>query len=366
MTNQMTSTEMYVEMSICFLKIETVMHGSSRSKEYLVRLLLLLVIAFQSALCLEIEIKDRKDLICLATENVDDFVSFSNAITIDFLSEHNSANVRKTLDCMKSVSESHIVTVSTQQALKASTKFGEKRKKDFVLIAFQSVAGLLNIIETITPNNFNIHGYFLFIATSNLTAKNDLDEVFRQLWKKYIYNVNIMVETAESVSMFTFFPFSQSRRCHNTEAELINQFIDGRWKNSSVFPLKLKNFHQCKLRAGTHDYNPSAIANFHSNGSVFYTGSDVAILNGLAERLNFGLSIEMSTEFGGWGQVVNYLLCLNVLIKFKFFRSGQTARRLAHLKKLSTASSTSSDASTTLRICGVKSCNFRVPTIVLI
>lgn len=319
MTNQMTKTEIYVEMSINFFRIKTVMHRNSRSKAYLVRVFLLLVITFQSALCLQIEFKDRKDLICLATENVDDFVTFSNAITIDFLSEHNSTNVRKTLDCMKSIFESNIVTISSQQALKASTKFKEKRKKDFVLIAFQSVAGLLKIIETITPNKFNIHGYFLFIATSNLTAKNDLDTVFRQLWKKYIYNVNIMVDIAESVSMFTFFPFSQNKRCHNTEAELINQFIDGRWTNSSVFPPKLINFHKCKLRAGTHDYNPSAIANFHPNGSIFYTGSDVAILNGLAERLNFELSIEMSTEFGGWGQVVNYPTRLNLLLKFQFF-----------------------------------------------
>lgn len=316
MTNQMTETEMFIEMSINFLRIKTVMHQNSRSKECLVRALLLLVITFQSALCLQIEFKDRKDLICLATENLDDFVTFSNAITIDFLSEHNSTNVRKTLDCMKSIFESNIVTISSQQALKASTKFGEKRKKDFVLIAFQSVAGLLKIIETITPNKFNIHGYFLIIVTSNLTTKNDLDTVFRQLWRKYIYNVNILVETAESVSMFTFFPFSQNKRCHNTEAELINQFIDGRWTNSSVFPPKLKNFHKCKLRAGTHDYNPSAIANFHPNGSVFYTGSDVAIFNGLAERLNFELSIEMSTEFGGWGQVVNYLRWLIFLLKF--------------------------------------------------
>lgn len=283
------------------------MHRNSRGKVYLVHVFLLLAITFQSALCFQIEFKDRKDPICLATENVDDFVTFSNAITIDFISEHNSSNVRRTLDCIKSVFKSNIVTIASQQVLKASTKFEEKRKKDFILIAFESEAALLKIIETITPNKFNIHGYFLIVATSNLTTKTDLDTIFRQLWKKNIYNVNIMLETANSVAMFTFFPFSQNKKCHNTEAELINQFIDGRWTNSTTFPPKLKNFHKCKLRAGTHDYNPSAIENFHPNGSVFYTGSDVAILNGLAEQLNFGLSIEMSTEFGGWGQVVNYL-----------------------------------------------------------
>lgn len=344
----LTETETFVESSIDFSRnIKLVMHRHSRSQVYLVHMFLLLVITLQSALCLKIEFEDRKNLICSATENVDDFVTFSNSITIDFISEHNKSNVRRTLDCITAVFKSNVVTVSSLSALKASTKFGEKRKKDFVMIAFETEAGLLKIIETITPDNFNIHGYFLIVATSNLTTQNNLDTVFGQLWKKYIYNVNIMLETAESVSMFTFFPFSQNKRCHNTEAELINQFIDCRWTSSKMFPPKLKNFHKCKLRAGTHDYNPSAIANFHPNGSVFYTGSDVAILNGLAEQLNFGLSIEMSTEFGGWGQVINYHHSLLFLLKFSpLFRFGRTARRQVRSKKLSTADLTSSDAST--------------------
>lgn len=104
-------------------------------------------------------------------------------------------------------------------------------------------------------------------------------------------NVNILVEMKNSVSMFTFYPFSSNVSCHDTKAVKINQFNNGHWMNSRMFEPKLNNFYKCKLKAACYSYGPSAQKTYLPNGTAVLSGSDVDILNEIAKLLNAELEI---------------------------------------------------------------------------
>ncbi|KAL7030655.1 hypothetical protein ACKWTF_006740 [Chironomus riparius] len=104
--------------------------------------------------------------------------------------------------------------------------------------------------------------------------------------------------------MFTFYPFAYGK-CSNTNPININEFNNNtrKWIQGTVFPSKLRDFHNCPINAIVCAYGPSAQETIFSNGTKLINGSDVEIFRGIASALNAKLSLKVLTEPGAWGQV---------------------------------------------------------------
>jgi hypothetical protein len=132
---------------------------------------------------------------------------------------------------------------------------------------------------------------------------DDATFIFENLWKKFIYNVNIILcDENGKILMVTFTPFT-NEACHNTQAIRIGEFVreQNMWNNQNFFQYKLKNFHNCTVTASTFEYPPAVIGKVYLNKSFTLHGSDIELVNGLKSILNFHLNLSYSNEPGAYG-----------------------------------------------------------------
>lgn len=95
------------------------------------------------------------------------------------------------------------------------------------------------ISKSILSENFDFEGYFTFIAL-NETFK-DFQSIFQEMWRKPIYNCNILHHKNGKIVLETFFPFKLGS-CRNVAPEVINNFNFHEWTTGKFFPYKLKIF----------------------------------------------------------------------------------------------------------------------------
>lgn len=248
--------------------------------------------------------REKSSLICEAFEALGSISTYPKTATIDVISHFSSSSSFDESKCLINwvMKKNYVMTTShNNNYLPIHSNSTRAWKKKNVAIALDSPDLLAVVLEKMSNEVFNFHGRYLIILTQKSTAA--LDSLFELLWRRFIYNVNIMTEASDSVEMFTFFPFTNSGECHKSRPVKINTFVNGSWANRSFFIPKLRNFHQCPLKAVCYQYGPSALETIHPNGSISMNGSDVEILNGLAEILNANLEIELLTSVGSWGQV---------------------------------------------------------------
>lgn len=252
--------------------------------------------------CEFLEILRKNSLMCNSLDKFIEIVRVPKMTTFDIISQINNEQTEKALDCVKELiikNNFAFTTVTNIQQVKSSSSV--ERKRSHVVIILDSKESLKAILQKMTPNSYNYHGHYLIILTQK--SIEDFDSWFDFFWRSFIYNVNILIEINESVEMFTFYPFARGKMCHDTKSVKINEYTNGTWANKSFFPPKLKNFHQCRLKAACYEFGPSALRTIQINGSISLNGSDVEILKGLAEVLNFDLEINILTNLGSWGQV---------------------------------------------------------------
>lgn len=239
---------------------------------------------------------------CEAVNGVMQHTKFRKMPIIDIVSLSNSLKAEKAFDCMKLLIKNYNFVFSSMDGFgELTTHFSERRQKKDVIVILDSYQSLEDASRKMTVENYNYHGYFLIILTQNSTI--ELNSIFNLLWRRFIYNVNILVQLNGSVDMFTFYPFGKNLECHNSMSKKVNSFTRGTWKTKIFYQAKLRNFHQCQLKANCYEYGPSAQRVFSSNGSFEIIGSDVEILRGLADSLNIDLKIEILSDIGAWGQV---------------------------------------------------------------
>ena len=246
---------------------------------------------------------DKKNLMCTAIESLSDFPQISQASAIDFIFATHDDEI---LSCFKSLIGKKDCTVSiiATSSKRKSTKQFPRRKKYFIVIVLDSASSIPNVLSSETLEQFNSNGKILLFFPQMSYTGVQLDEVFNFFWKRFFYNVNILVTNKLSMEMFTFFPFSANGKCHDTKSQKINEFKDGKWLMTAFFPEKLRNFHGCTLKAACLEFEPSAHKTVSSNGTVTINGSDVEILNGLADILNIDLKIDVIKVNGAsWSTV---------------------------------------------------------------
>ncbi|KAG5683339.1 hypothetical protein PVAND_012625 [Polypedilum vanderplanki] len=172
-------------------------------------------------------------------------------------------------------------------------------------------------LSELFSQNFGISRKFFLLIFFNDDNDNDDDgnekalKVFNEFWKFSIYNVNIIILSAENcedhIKMLTFMPFS-SHGCSNLIPITINKFYcnNHSWSyhNEQVFPQKFKNLFECPIKVSTFNLPPSIIVDKGENGTSHrLRGHEIELLNGLSEMLKFKLNFEIRTEAAAWGQI---------------------------------------------------------------
>lgn len=248
--------------------------------------------------------KSENESKSLMSEGLEKLSKLSNPFrvpTIDFIITSNDINYLTSFRPLIDLNELTGTIINMEKAL--VSKWKTRRKKNFIVMIVDSKSSFTRILSTFTDNRYNYHGYYLIVFTQMSTADVELDLMFDLLWRRYIYNVNILTENDKWLGMFTFFPFSADKNCHNTKSQKINEFKFGRWENKTFFPEKLINFHGCKLKAACYSFGPSAQKTINSDASVRINGSDVEILNGLADILNIDMEINVLPSQNNFGEV---------------------------------------------------------------
>ncbi|CAO1398973.1 unnamed protein product [Diamesa hyperborea] len=169
------------------------------------------------------------------------------------------------------------------------------------LIDVENVDSFHSLLQYITPKRFHFHGYFLIVLHNGNDV--DIQTIFELLWKKFIYNVNVVMKMKNGIHLLTFIPFNQVS-CGNTTPIIINQFnkSTGNWNGEEFFPKKHKNFFHCPIRIVTYGSTPSVIVKYTSNQSYELSGFEIDIIEKMSEIFNFSIDYHFDYK-GNYGEV---------------------------------------------------------------
>ena len=173
-------------------------------------------------------------------------------------------------------------------------------KRYNVVILVKNFEAFRTLFKKITSNQFIYDSIYLIVLTKGMIQETQ--EIFRMLWNIFIYNVDILVEEERFVSLLTFIPF-KTGLCNDTTPKTINKFESGKWDSDVFFPNKFKNLHQCTIKIGTYAYEPIVTQIRLSDGSLQLVGSDVEMLKGISEVLNFKSDIYFNEEPDSYGVI---------------------------------------------------------------
>lgn len=180
------------------------------------------------------------------------------------------------------------------ELLKNSSKMLQRRKNYFTVILINDIKSLSQFCNNIEQNKFHYNGFFLIVMKDTLSS--EMETIFRLFWKKFIYNVDLLVKIQDTskVSLYTFMPFN-GKYCGDVSPVKINEF-DGKtikWTTRNVFPEKFRNLYGCPVRAGSFETSMGTKIGTFSNGTTRFDGMEVDILRGFASVLNFTLEIKI-------------------------------------------------------------------------
>lgn len=153
---------------------------------------------------------------------------------------------------------------------------------------------LENFCISLSPDQFQFSGHFLMIL-HNFSAP-EMRNIFDILWRKSIYNVNVLAmnEKSSNASMFTFIPFKQ-KICNDVGPVKINEFKGEsmKWTTDIFFPDKLNNLHNCPIRIGTYRNLVGTMVDVFNNGTRIYHGIEDDLLNEFVQSLKFSVHIKV-------------------------------------------------------------------------
>lgn len=244
------------------------------------------------------EVDNKESILCASLNEI--ITSLASITTIDIIAHPHEVLKFNTLNCIKMLLEHNKNHTYTINAINSS------RMKNFVIFIVDTFGDIIDLIGSmIMLSKFDVSGNYLILMRH--FRQVSLEMIFAHLWQQhYIYNVNIIAfdEIDNIVRMFTFYPFSHGN-CSNTNPININEFNNDtkKWIQGTVFPSKLRDFHNCPINTIVCAYGPSAQETIFSNGTKLINGSDVEIFRGIASALNAKLCLKILTEPGAWGQV---------------------------------------------------------------
>ena len=220
-------------------------------------------------------------------------VIYVKTSTGDFTSE---SIITKTIELMN---KSRAIRVEDHKNLKIMIN----RRRTISILFIKDFKSFQELSIEITPDRFHIDGYYLIVLLQGMIP--EVQNIFDIVWKKYIYNVNILVKESELITLITFIPIS-GNSCGNTTPIIINRFniISNNWQLDEHFPKKFSNLMKCPIKVSTFETIPSVmIQRSFRNGSFQLKGSGIEIFNEIAKILNFHIDLHFINKPGSFGDV---------------------------------------------------------------
>ena len=170
------------------------------------------------------------------------------------------------------------------------------------VILIESLRMFQNFNDRLTQYNFDLKDFFIFVTIKSV-QKFNLDEIFSDFWARYIFNVNIMMETGGQVSFFTFIPYSDGENCGDASSKLMSFFRNGSFQ-LPIFPKKFNNLRNCPIKVVTFADSLAVFKRSEINGSFELDGFDIELLKTLSKSLNFRSKIKFLEGSETWGMVL--------------------------------------------------------------
>lgn len=187
-------------------------------------------------------------------------------------------------------------------SLRTITSIKSRLKRNNIIL-LEGMDAFRILIQKLTPNIFMINGLYLFVLVNGTIA--DQNEIFQALWNKSIYNVNVMNEYHDGISVTTFMPFKESSKCGDTNPVTIRKFKNKIFSDQveDIYPEKFKNLHNCPIKIITFE---DSTAVYKDTETDELRGFDIEFLKTLAQSLNFRKQIKFlqtSENFEPWGMM---------------------------------------------------------------
>lgn len=172
-------------------------------------------------------------------------------------------------------------------------------KRRFVIVFIDSHR-VRDLLLQMTPNRFDFSGYYLLHFLNHDIDHSNIERLFKGLLEKFIYNANVLT-AGDSINLTTFQPFTEDS-CRSTKPVVVNRNINGAWNSTVFYPQKMKNLHKCPLKVAAFLYSAAVmIKGNYSEANFTLEGSDVALLQGMADVLNFTIEYLFDPKPGAWG-----------------------------------------------------------------
>ena len=197
--------------------------------------------------------------------------------------------------------EEFIVNVeNTTISMEDCDKISVHNKRVYLIMLISNYEKFQRFYSEINSERFDYGGFYLIVLTNGMIQ--EIQQIFTSLWSIFIYNVNILVEDNDgNILMITFMPFKENE-CGQTTPTIINSYQTqfSAWKSQIFFPRKINNLFKCPIKIAIFE-TPPFVTKSSETGRI--SGSDIELVNGLAEALNFRLDLNFLTEPGSWGTI---------------------------------------------------------------
>lgn len=183
------------------------------------------------------------------------------------------------------------------------TKFQDikKRKRFMNLILADSIASFFELMKLSSSSDFDFDGFNMFHVQNG--TLDDVSKILKTMWSVSIYNVIVLFENKDAVSLMSFTPFTSSD-CRVSKPIIVNQMKDGQFLNTDLFfHKKFKNLFNCGVKIAASESTPSIMGTKHSDGSYSYRGYDYELISLLSKLMNFKIELDFTSKTGSWGEI---------------------------------------------------------------
>jgi len=172
------------------------------------------------------------------------------------------------------------------------------------LFIIDNIKSFEKVSKIINPGVFRYHhGFYLFIMIDGRIK--ELQAIFNDMLSKNIVNVYVLYDDEDGIALSTFFPFNDPSNCLNTRPKVINKFHNHKFATNLVLDVesKFKNLNKCPIRLTTFHSNIGVMKRNLPDGTYELYGFEMAMINVVADKLNFTLDIQFRDGIDEWGSV---------------------------------------------------------------
>lgn len=187
------------------------------------------------------------------------------------------------------------------------------RHDSYVIIARyrNGVLGQIQQLESLSA--WNSRAKFVVVVEGHQDKNSDqiLKEILKEFWKWNVFNLAVLLpmklaNSSTSVDVYTWFPYrlpsgrcGELRQVVHLDTWLSTGNTTGRFLNDSpIFEQKIRNhLNKCPFRVSTLKFHPFII---YDNSTL--DGSEIRLIQNLAEKMNVTLSLSVSLSSERKGQ----------------------------------------------------------------